>query len=341
MKNYLFNFSASYTGGGYKRLYAYSKWFNDNGGAVFIINIRNSQIISEHANNKYYIVNPKLYQRIFNDCSYLPQVLHENVKFDVYYSYGIPINKKIANINWFHLSNVLPFVPFKIPMTFFNRLKFIYLGVKIKNGLKYSDVISAESKFSLSLINSKFEKKLFLSVNGSDDEISFLNENSIHGKEQMALVIGTQWYKSIPDAYILFKSLQIKEPLLKLYIIGKDNLISKKIKKDQDVYIINKFLDRILLLDYLRKCKYYITTTRIENSYNASSEGIYFADESLISDIDPHRELLENVKYERIAIPKSKRSVLHIYRKNINGSVLKSWNEIIIDMINHINHSLK
>ena len=34
--NYLFNFSVSWTGGGLKRLYAYSEWFDKKGGTNYI-----------------------------------------------------------------------------------------------------------------------------------------------------------------------------------------------------------------------------------------------------------------------------------------------------------------
>ena len=36
----LFNFSRSYSGGGLKRLLAFSKYFNENRGANFIVNTK-------------------------------------------------------------------------------------------------------------------------------------------------------------------------------------------------------------------------------------------------------------------------------------------------------------
>ncbi|MCX6232334.1 MAG: hypothetical protein NTZ33_12420 [Bacteroidetes bacterium] len=337
MKKYLFNFAASYSGGGYKRLYEYSKWFNENGGAYFIVNNRCAFLIDEFTNNKYFLVDQNIFQRVFNDDDYLKDVINTIKRPVFYYSYGIPIYKKIADVNWFHLSNVLPIIPFKIPMSFSNRLKFIYLGIITKNGFKNSDIISAESNFSLNLINPKYKSKLFLSVNGGDDEISHLNNKLIEKKEDIALVIGTQWYKAIKDSYYIYEMLKSKEPRLKLVIIGNDKYIPSFIKNDKDIEIINKFLDRIEIVNYLKKSKYYISTTMIENSYNAISEGIFFADESFISDIEPHQELLKNLTIENVSIPNIKRSIIHIYRNNINGANLKSWNDIIIEMINKIN----
>jgi len=42
----------------------------------------------------------------------------------------------------------------------------------IKRGLKYNDVISAELDAYVKLIVKRLERKLFVSVNGSDDEIN-------------------------------------------------------------------------------------------------------------------------------------------------------------------------
>jgi len=336
MNNYLFNFAASHTGGGYKRLYEYSKWFNENRGACFIINIKSSNLIDEFKNNKYFTVHENLFQRVFNDCAYLKTIINEIGKPKFYYSYGIPIYNKIAEINWFHLNNVLPLVPYKIPMSFYYRLKFIYLGSKIRNGFKYSDIISAESNSSLGLINSKYNSKLFLSVNGSNEEIDYFNSGIIHKKEDIALVIGTYWYKALKDAFSIYKMLSKKESKLKLVIIGNDKTIPLNIRKNNNVEIINKFLDRIEFISYLRKCKYYISATLIENSSNANSEGIFFAEESFISDIGPHRELLKNIDFEYVSIPNINRPIIHLVRKNINGSNLKSWNDIILEIINRM-----
>ena len=45
-EHFLFNFSSSASGGGLKRLLAYSDWFNNNGGAQFIVhsNLRGTWI---------------------------------------------------------------------------------------------------------------------------------------------------------------------------------------------------------------------------------------------------------------------------------------------------------
>ena len=47
---FLFNFNASRIGGGYKRLYEYSKYFNNKNGAYFIIHPHCSTLINEFKN---------------------------------------------------------------------------------------------------------------------------------------------------------------------------------------------------------------------------------------------------------------------------------------------------
>ena len=74
---FLFNFAASYCGGGFKRLYAYAEWFNQNGGAWFIINSRCDYLKQQFPNNHFIIVNPSRIQRLFNDCSYLNGIRKE------------------------------------------------------------------------------------------------------------------------------------------------------------------------------------------------------------------------------------------------------------------------
>jgi hypothetical protein len=56
--------------------------------------------------------------------------------------------------------------------------------------------------------------------------------------------------------------------------------------------MIRGSLERPVVIDILRRSRIYISATHIENSYNAAAEGAFLAEESFISDIPPHRELL-------------------------------------------------
>jgi hypothetical protein len=91
----------------------------------------------------------------------------------------------------------------------------------------------------------------------------------------------------------------------------------------------------------LRRAKYYISTTLIENSYNAACEGIFFADESYISDIGPHRELVEGLGHQRVRLDESIRPLIHVLRNELTTAHLKSWAEVITDMNQRIDRAMR
>src|SRR3982074_1710058 len=97
---FVFNFSASYSGGGYKRLYHYAKWFNENGGAWFVINPRCAALKTELPNNGYFIASQSRAQRVFSDCAYLCAIEKEIGKPEFYYSYGVPLYYRFGDVNW-------------------------------------------------------------------------------------------------------------------------------------------------------------------------------------------------------------------------------------------------
>lgn len=331
--NYIFNFSSSYSGGGYKRLVEYVKAFDAKGGATFIVNARCRALADHYKKNKYFVVDTSLYKRIVNDCAYLPSILQQHHKPDLYYSYGIPIYSKIAAVNWFHLSNVLPLAPSGVPISTFDNLKMRYLGWKIRRNFVNADVISAESMSSLALINAEEHGKSFISVNGSDDELELLEDNNKITKDDIAVVVGTYRYKAIDDSFRVFEMIrQCHASDLKLIIIGVKESMPNYIRYNCNV-IVTGLLPRSDVMTWLRKAKYYISTTYIENSYNAASEGAFLADESYISDIGPHRELLVDMPYEVVSVPGVTRPVLHVKKIDITTNNLKSWHAVISEMV--------
>jgi hypothetical protein len=171
---FLFNFAASYSGGGYKRLYEYANWFNANGGAWFVIHPHCAHLEGTFANNRFFVARQSRFQRLYNDCGYLEAIGRELGRPELYYSYGIPLYSRFGRMNWFHLSNVLPLTTRGIPLSVVDRLASGYLGWKIRRGFPMADVISAESNNSLDLIDASESERLFLSVNGSDDELANL-----------------------------------------------------------------------------------------------------------------------------------------------------------------------
>ena len=119
-------------------------------------------------------------------------------------------------------------------------------------------------------------------------------------------------------------------------MVGDKNSIPKHFINNNNV-TLKGVINQNEVIELLKKTKYYISTTKIENSFNAAAEGIIFADESYISDIGPHRELLKNEHYEVLTVPNLSNRILKVNSNDIKGKNLKLWSDIIIEMIEKVN----
>jgi len=336
----LFNFAASYSTGGYKRLYEYAKWFNGNGGAWFVIHPRCTHLMAEFPHNEFYIATQSHIERLYNDCAYLKKIEREIGEPELYYSYGIPLYSKFGKVTWFHLSNVLPLGGKAIPMGVIARLKFAYLGMRIRSGFAYADVISAESASSLRMLGGGRPQKLFLSVNGSDDELACLQSGEYTEKAHVATVVGTASYKALDDSLRVFEMLRKVDAGLTLVILGNPKWIPRELTRVPGV-VIRGLVPQSTVIDCLRKSRIYISTTRVENSYNAAAEGIFLADESYISDIGPHRELLSGAPFEQVSVPGVPSPLLHVHRNRLTGVNLKNWETVVVEMMARFHEALR
>ena len=332
--SFLFNFSRSYYGGGLKRLLAYSKYFNENGGANFIVNSKAKPYIKEYLNNEYYYLNSNIYNIINGDKNYLLNLVKSLNTIDLYYSYGIPIAFRIGKINWFHLSNVLPLVErAQYNISMYRSIELTFLGFLIKKKYSNADILSAESNYSLTLFPINSKQKQVNSPNGSDKEIELFGKPS---RNNIAVVVGTSTYKDLTKSYNIFLKLQKDDSQLKMVIFGEASTIPFDIRSDKNVEIKNITSNKEVL-DLLSSAKFYINTSKIENSWNSASEGILLAAESFISDISPHLELLKilvGAKY------KSNNGVLHIKNEDVFSTKLPVWSNIIQDMIKIANNGI-
>ncbi len=336
--NFLFNFSVSYTTGGLKRLYAYSEWFNKNGGANFIVHPTCSNFIDLYPNNKYFIVKQSKFSRLFKDSYYLKGILAELNTLDMYYSYGIPIYSRVCKVNWFHVSSVTPLLALSMDLTLFEKIKYFILGIKIKKNLKHADYISAESNFSLGLLKDVDKNKLFLSVHGSDDELEYLDKNIEDQKENIVVTVGTHTYKRIELVYSKFLELNEGNKDLKLFIIGEKNNIPTYILQNNQVEATGS-IPREKVIEFLIKARYFITASSMENSYNAASEGIFLATESFISDIAPHKELIKGMPYKKSHVLNSNTQLVQIRRKDLSSSNITTWDQVLKDILRHVSTS--
>ncbi len=330
----LFNFAASPIGGGYKRLYEFSRVFDKREGACFLAHEACRGIEREFPGNRYFFVSQPQYKRLLWDGGYLKPILGEIGIPELYFAYGMPIYERIGAVNWFHLSNVLALGTRGIPLPMFFRLKMNILGWKVRRNYRNADVVSAESRSSLDLIDASQKEKFFVSVNGSDDELEQAAASDPE-RENIAVAVGTYRYKAISDAYAAFEMLRRSNPSLQLVIIGKETDIPSSVRVQPGTRLLGS-IHRSEVMRWLRKARYYISATLVENSYNAASEGVFLAETSIISDIGPHRELLRDIPHERITVSGISRQLLRVERKNASTTRLKSWEQVVDDVMDRV-----
>jgi glycosyltransferase involved in cell wall biosynthesis len=334
---FLFNFAASYSGGGYKRLHEYARWFDGHGGTSFAIHRNCEHLRTLFPGNRYFTVAVTHFQRLYDDSSYLDEIGRITGRPELYYAYGIPLYRRFGQINWFHLQNALTMGTHQAPLSVFHRLKFRLLGSRFRRGFALADVISAESRYSLGLIDVPGSAGKFLSTNGNDDELARLAAGGRIPPEPFATAVGTFSYKAVGESFQIFQALRDRHQGLKLLVIGDAAPVPGWLKNHPDV-IMRGTLDRQEVIDILRRSKFYISATYCENSYNGAAEGAFLADESFVSDIPPHHELLQSERHELTRIAGLSRPFFHVHREQLTGVSLKSWHSIITEMISRIGY---
>ncbi len=293
---------------------------------------RCENLAAEFPENRYFVINVARHQRFFNEGGYLPEIVQQIGRPDLYFAYGIPIYHRLATVNWFHLSNVLPLATRNIPLSLQDRVKMTYLGWRIRQRLGAADVISAESRYSLDVIGAAGGPERFLSVNGSDDELNTLAAPRLEEPENIAMVLGTYRYKALDDSRRVFEMLRATHPGLRLLVVGDPRAVPVAMRDDPNIDVLG-VVPRQDVIARLRRSRFYISTTRIENSYNAAAEGTYLAAESYISDIGPHRELLANLRCDEVRVPGVPGALLHVQRSALTGAHLKRWTEVVDEMV--------
>lgn len=328
----LFNFSASYSGGGYKRLHSYVKWFDAHGGAYFIINKKSAALATDFPRNRYFVVAPGRWARLWRDGTYLESILATLPQPALYYSYGIPLFARFGRVNWFHLSNALPLAREHLPMSLADRLKFALLGWRIRRSLVHADVIAAESECSLDMIGRKYGAHLFVSGNGFDVGFGELGRAGSEAREDLAVVVGTYRYKALDDAFRVFNMLRVACPQLRLRVFGPPALVPPKMRDDAAVELVG-VQPPATVIDALRKSRHYISTSLIENSSNADLEGVFLSENAWLSDIGPHREMLAGTPSVAVSVPGVASQLLHVRSAELSTCVLKPWRQVIEEML--------
>lgn len=329
----VFNFSASYIGGGRKRLEAFAKWFDGHGGATFLIHPACEALRDRFPRNRYVTVRLSRFQRLRGDFGYLREAVGDQQGPALYYSYGIPIPRPIGRINWLHVNNVLPLTNERIPLTLLDRLKRIHLGPRLRASARRSEVVSAESENSVRLLGPGLTDRAVVSVNGSDDEIAACNAPPTAGASERSVVaVGTWRYKALDDALAVFEWLRASDPALRMHVYGPSEFVPDSLRNHDHVSVCGT-VDRAEVVNALRAARFYVSTTKLENSYCAASEGMFLAEESIVSDLPPHRELLVGEEFESMAIPGVATPLLRVRRERLKGANLRSWDTVVREML--------
>lgn len=340
----IYNFSASHVGGGLKRLVAYLEWFskyNINYNAVFIINTRVQHLKFQYPQITIYCIKPSSLERLFNDHSTISDIIQKYPNPLLYFAYGIPVYRKIAKINWFHLSNLLPF---KLKFANFFSLelsKMFLLRKRIKDMAKNVDIFSAESKHALFIAGEQCIHPSTIKYhlpNGIDLNLISPSPSSNYN-ESYAVAIGTKKYKAIKKTIEIFMSLQNKNELSRLIIIGSKKDILMPPPSKQNIEFINE-LPLEAIYELLSNAKYYISSSKVENSPNAVLEAALLSQNCLISDIPAHREIADALNITLKEIDFHGLPYLQ-FSKPTKEMVMKAktkiWGDIIQDQLNFIN----
>ncbi len=338
---WLLNFSSSTVGGGLIRILETIKWFDSNNGAYFIVNNKIKDLISMHnKNNKYFFVSDNKLKRLLSDGYYIPRIIDEIGIPDVYFSYGIPVFKKIGKINWIHISNALSLKTDKISLPLKTLIQMLILKKRIIKSISYADIATGESEFSVNLLKQEASKRNFkchydVLPNGCD--ITSIKD-IINKKRDLlvkyAVTIGTYKYKKIKVALELFHQIKEANNLKKFIIVGSANNIPRSVINDKFVEILPS-ISRENLLNLLYNAEYYISTSQIENSSNAVLEALLLSKNIILSNIPSHNEMLKNFKTKTITLNNKEFHAL----KNIDNNKIEaiSWVGVSKKMFDIIN----
>ncbi len=321
MYDIIFDFSASPIGGGLLRLKEYIRFFNThNTNVLFLVHPGVPVELYENSNCKIVVFPRNQIKRVFFDHVFLKKYTGEAHCF---FSYGIPIYKRLADVNWMHLSNALPFGYKKCTLSQKQKLKNYVLLSKFKQLDKSIEFISGESQSTIDLFSESIEsasKKIILH-NGFNTDLIKYSETS--KKINIALTVGGESYKRLDLVYKCFEYLNKKKQTSELWIKADKNMIPDWIKRKENVRIIG-YLPYEELLDLYKKSAYYISMSEIENSSNAVLEALHCGCTVMLSRIPSHLEMFSDAITDQFHP-----DYFTATKENLKKENSLSWNEII------------
>lgn len=321
----VFNFAASFSAGGLERLLRFAKFFNDQPAeSCFFIHPNAKRFCEEFKKCSFIPVLPDPIARLRDDLFFIKTNQYQD--HDFFYSYGVPITRRVARCNWFHLSNIIAISQKQIPLKPLHRVKYGILKWKIRQSLQYTDILSAESQSSAALFREFADREVFVSPNGADDQIREFTRQQ--ATEPVAVAVGTYRHKQIPQTVEIFRHLRKGNPQLRLVVFGP------ALPGFPDVEFRGE-KPHAEVIQTLAKAEFFISTSAAENSFNAAAEGVYLARQSIISAIPPHLELLSGQKHGTVRFETLGEPYLTCQKKDLDVARLKPWSQIAGETLAH------
>jgi hypothetical protein len=118
----------------------------------------------------------------------------------------------------------------------------------------------------------------------------------------------------------------------RLVIIGEAGEVPAHIRAKSEVTVTGA-IARHEVIGWLQRARVYISTTYVENSWNAAAEGVFLSEEAYLSDIGAHQELLRASPVTRVRIPGVSRELLHVRRAQASVATIQPWNAVVDTML--------
>jgi hypothetical protein len=292
-QNIVFDFSSSPSGGGRVRALAFLKYFKNSGNALFLLHPHlRSEVNPEELKCSVRFISKSFFGKILNLSVYKKAAVRDFPDLKVWFSYGIPLFKRYAPVQILHISNALTLTTRGVSVGIADYFKFYLLLQYFIRSRKQVDLWTGESRFVGEILrNAMGPVNYKVWQNGLDEVNVDTNYDGRADFGEYALAIGTYSYKRIDRSYEWFKRNGARFGAKRLVIIGA--IPKKKIKDEDILYLGERSPPQVRAL--LMQCCFYISSSEIENSSNALMEALILSRNVVVSDIQSHREILEDL----------------------------------------------
>ncbi len=325
MLDIVFDFSSSPVGGGLRRLEAYAAYF-----------VRSPL-------RTCFLVHPKVHRRVAavgvdakaisrgalsKACASTAYLRSFEGDCEWFFSYGIPVHRRVGILNWFHVSNVLPFALSAATVDLRLLLKMKTLLLQCAHAAANCDVVSGESRFTLARYRASCgdSSRSVLLANGLAEGI-WTDPDAVP-RAPRAVTVGTESYKRLDRVIEVYDSLRERYGLEALEVVGSATALGGRARSRPDI-VCTGFLDDRSYFDRLARARVLISASEVENSSVAVLEGLALCEYVVLSDIPSHRELVERVGFETTTV--GHRGYLISHPKG-GASALPTWHDVIAVM---------